>query len=325
MTFEPARETLERNQVAVYFVAVAAGFAVAWAWPGSGALEPFINAALALMLFVTFLQVPLTQLGKAFTDTRFLAALMTANFIVIPAVVALLVNVLPAEPLLVLGVLFVLLTPCVDYVVTFSYLGRGDARALLASTPLLLLAQMLLLPLYLGFMVGGDAATLVSPAPFLHAFVVLIAAPLALAATMQLLARVSKRAGTVVEALCVLPMPATALVLFVVICAVVPQLGAAIDSVIRALPVYVAFAVIAPLAGLLVSRAFRLTRAQRIAVSFSTATRNSLVVLPLALAVPGAIPVIPAVIVAQTLVELMSELVYIRLIPRLDAVMKSRD
>ncbi len=53
-------------------------------------------------------------------------------------------------------------------------------------------------------------------------------------------------------------------------------------------------------------------------VAFSAATRNSLVVLPLALAVPGAVPVLPAVIVAQTLIEFVSMLIYIRLIPRLE-------
>src|SRR5256885_9866152 len=52
---------------------------------------------------------------------------------------------------------------------------------------------------------------------------------------------------------------------------------------------------------LLVARAFRLPAASGRAVAFSAGTRNSLVVLPLALAVPGAIPVLPAVIVTQTL------------------------
>jgi ACR3 family arsenite efflux pump ArsB len=54
--------------------------------------------------------------------------------------VAVLVQFLPAEPLLIIAVLFVVLTPCVDYVVTFSHLGRSDAKSLLAATPLLLLA-----------------------------------------------------------------------------------------------------------------------------------------------------------------------------------------
>ena len=53
------------------------------------------------------------------------------------------------------------------------------------------------------------------------------------------------------------------------------------------------------------------------AVIFSTSTRNSLVVLPLAFAVPDSGPLVAAVIVTQTLVELASEVVYVRWVPRL--------
>ena len=67
------------------------------------------------------------------------------------------------------------------------------------------------------------------------------------------------------------------------------------------------------------ARTWRLPADQGRAVAFSNATRNSLVVLPLGLAIPGAVPWIPVVIVAQTLVELVSELVYIKLLPRLGA------
>lgn len=314
-----AHEALERAQIAIYFIAVIAAAAVSLAWPGSGALEPLINPALALMLFVTFLQVPLSHLGLAFANTRFLSALIVGNFVAVPLLVAGLVQSLPAEPLLVIGVLFVLLTPCIDYVVTFSHLGRGDAKSLLAATPLLLFAQMALLPIYLGVFVGSDAAVLVKPEPFLHAFAVLIAGPLLLAAAVQFLARTGKAAELVVATLGVLPVPATAFVLFVVICAVLPQLEPAMGSVLKVVPIYIAFALIAPVAGWLVARLFCLPSEQGRAVAFSTATRNSLVILPLALAIPGAVPIIPAVIVAQTLVELMSELVYIRVIPRLRA------
>ena len=61
---------------------------------------------------------------------------------------------------------------------------------------------------------------------------------------------------------------------------------------------------------------FRLeVRAGR-SIAFS-ATRNSLVVLPLAFAVPGGVPLLPAIIVTQTIIELISELIYVRLIPNL--------
>ena len=45
------------------------------------------------------------------------------------------------------------------------------------------------------------------------------------------------------------------------------------------------------------------------------ATRNSLVVLPLALAMPS--PLVPAAVVTQTLVELLGMVVLVRVLPRL--------
>lgn len=312
MNLDAVREAFERNQIVVYFVSVVAAAFLALLWPETSVLEPLINPALAVMLFVTFLQVPLSDLGKAFADIRFLAALIVGNFIAIPLLVAALLPLLPPEPLLVIGVLFVLLTPCVDYVVTFSHLGKADAKSLLAATPLLLLAQMALLPFYLRLLVGDEVAALVNAGPFLHAFLTLIVGPLLLAAIFQFGATRVKAGATAVKVLGLGPVPATAFVLFVVVCAVVPQLGLAKESVLKVAPVYVAFAIIAPVIGWLVGRSFSLSSEQGRAVAFSAATRNSLVILPLALAIPGAIPVVPAVIVTQTLVELLSELVYVR-------------
>lgn len=313
------RDRLEHRQIIIYFAAVVVAAAVALLVPGTEALEGAINPALALMLFVTFLQVPLADLGRAFTRIRFLGALLTTNFLIVPLLVALLVQFLPADPMVRLGVLLVLLTPCIDYVVTFSHIGRADARLLLAATPMLLIAQMLLLPAYLHVFLGDAAAELVHLGPFVHAFVWLIAIPLVLAALVQLWAARSGAGQRVAAGLGLLPVPATALVLFVVVAAMMPQLGAAIEPALRVIPLYVAFAVVAPLIGWTVARLWRLDAPAGRAVAFSAGTRNSLVVLPLALAVPGAIPVLPAIIVTQTMVELVASVIYMRLIPRLGA------
>ena len=53
------------------------------------------------------------------------------------------------------------------------------------------------------------------------------------------------------------------------------------------------------------------------AIVFTGATRNSLVVLPLALALPDRLAVAAAVVVTQTLVEVIGMVTYVRLIPRL--------
>ena len=312
-----ARERLEARQVPIYFGAVAAAAVLALLVPGAATLDRAINPALAFMLFVTFLQVPLAELGRAFTRWRFMAPLLAANFLAIPLLVAALSQFLPPDPLIRFGVLLVLLTPCIDYVVTFAQLGRADARLLLAATPALLLLQIALLPVYLALLLGAEAARLVQIGPFLHAFLWLIAVPLALAALAQLWAGRAASGARAASILGILPVPATALVLFVVVAAVVPQLGQARHAVLTVVPVYIAFALLAPFVGWGVARLAGLAGGEARGVAFSAATRNSLVVLPLALAVPGAIPVLPAVILAQTLVELVSELVYIRAIPRL--------
>lgn len=313
---QKTRAALEKHQVSIYFGSVLLAVATAVLMPGSNVLEPGINPALAAMLFVTFLQVPLGELGRAFARGRFLAALLTANFVGVPLLLAVLLPFLPSDNLVRLGVLLVLLAPCVDYVVTFSQIGQADARLLLAATPTLLLVQMMLLPVYLAAFLGTDAAALVQPGPFAHAFLWLIAGPLVLAAIVQRWAARSRGGETVLAALTVLPVPSTALVLFIVVAAVLPQLGSSLDAALQVTPIYVAFAVVAPLLGWATGRLFRLEAFAARAVAFSTGTRNSLVVLPLALAVPGAMPVLPAIIVTQTLVELVGELVYVRWIAR---------
>lgn len=316
---ERVRAVLEERQVALYLAAIAVGAIAGFGMPNAGALEAAINPALAFMLFVTFLQVPLAELGSALRNTRFLGTLLATNFLVMPLLTAILVQFLPGEPMLRLAVLFVLLTPCVDYVVTFTHLGRGDARLLLAATPALLLLQMALLPIYLRVLLGGDASGLVHPEPFIQAFSWLIAVPLVLAALLQLWAArtaTGKRASTMLG---LLPVPATALVLFLVLAAVMPQIGEAAGAALTAAPIYLAYAVVAPMLGWMVARASGLDAGGTRAVAFSAATRNSLVILPLAFAVPGGVPLVPAVVVTQTMIELVSELVYVRLIPRLSA------
>ncbi|MHB1207915.1 MAG: arsenic resistance protein, partial [Rhodospirillaceae bacterium] len=241
------------------------------------------------------------------------------NFLVVPLLVAMLIQFAPSDPMIRLGVLLVLLCPCIDYVVTFSHLGRADAKLLLASTPALLIVQMLLLPVYLGLFLGDDASRLVHARPFLHAFVWLIAVPLTLAVLVQFWARRSIVGECVSSLLGLLPVPATGLVLLVVIAAMMPQLGQAISAALHVAPLYIVFAVVAPLLGWGVSRIASLDAAAGRALAFSSATRNSLVVLPLALAVPGAVPLLPAIIVTQTLVELFASLIYIRAIARFGA------
>ncbi len=302
-------EALERHQVAVYLGAIAAG----WLVPVGG-LAPLINPVLGALLYVTFLQVPARDLIRSLRDGRFLAAALTVNFVVVPLVVGAMFAFLPADQGVRLGVLLVLLAPCVDYVIVFSGLAGGSSDRLLAATPLLLIAQMLLLPAFLLIFLGRDLAGAVEAGPFAEAFALLIVVPLALAWATQAWARRHRSGAVVGRAATVTMVPLMAATLFVVVASHAREAG---GDVLRVVPFFVLFLLVMAFAGRGVARLFRLDVAAGRAVVFTGATRNSLVVLPLALALPDHLSVAASVVVTQTLVEVAGMVAYVRLVPRL--------
>lgn len=311
-----AVERLERHQVALYAVAIIAGVAAGWA-PGAHLLGAVITPVLGALLFATFLAVPFTAIGRAFADLRFLGSVLVLNFMVVPAVVFLLSRLVAGNEALLLGVLLVLLTPCVDYVIVFSGLAGAAADRLLAAAPLLMLAQMVLLPAYLWAFAGARTVALVEITPFVEAFVVLIVIPLTAAAAVQWAAARTAAARTVEGAVSAAMVPLMMATLFTVIASQIREVGEQLGSLVAVVPLYVAFLVVMVPIGMLTARTTRMGVRSARALVFTGATRNSLVVLPLALALPGSLSLVPLVVVTQTVVELVGMVVLIRLIPRL--------
>jgi arsenite transporter len=189
---------------------------------------------------------------------------------------------------------------------------------MLAATPVLLLLQLALLPVYLGLMLGAQSEVVVRAGPFVEAFLLLIVVPMVLAVLTAALVKRSRVVRVWNGAWAWLPVPAMALVLWVVIASQITSVVRDIGLLLPVIPVYVGFLVLAPLLGMLASRLFALPAVTARAVTFSASTRNSLVVLPLALALPEDVRGLAAtVVILQTLVELVGELIYIRLIPAL--------
>lgn len=322
-----AAAAADKHQIALYLVAIVAAVAFGLGAPdGAGrSLEHAIEPVLAALLFATFLQVPFLDLGAGLRDVRFLGAVLGLNFVVGPLVVWGLTTVLPDDRAVVLGVLLVLLTPCIDYVIVFSGLAGGAADRLVAAAPLLMLLQLMLLPLYLYAFVGSELADVVEPGPFVHAFVVLIVVPLALAALTQAFTRRFAAARAVSATMTALMVPLLMATLFTVVASQIGEVSDRLADVAAAVPVYIAWFVVMTVAGSLVSRFVRLDRPASISVVFSGATRNSLVVLPLALALPEPYSLAAIVVVTQTLVELVAMLVYVRGVPRLVDLVRPAD
>lgn len=81
-------------------------------------------------------------------------------------------------------------------------------------------------------------------------------------------------------------------------------------------PAYILFTAVMVPIGAAAGKVARLDISARRAIVFSGVTRNSLVVLPLVLALPAAFDLAPLVVVTQPLVELIVMVVFVHLIPR---------
>ncbi|MGP6175130.1 arsenic resistance protein [Corynebacterium sp. A21] len=309
---------LERHQVALYLVALLLGGLLGLGFPGvAGPAETAINPVLGLLLYATFLAVPFGKLRSAMADWRFLLTVLLLNFLLVPMVVWVLSRFVAGDQVLLLGVLFVLLAPCIDYVIVFTGLAGGAQDRLLAATPILMLLQMLLLPLFLWAFAGPSVVETVEWEPFFSAFLWLILVPL-LAAGLTQLAAARSHAGHVWSGWVAAAMvPLMMLTLAVVVASQIYGVSQQLGQLLWVIPIYIAFALVMVMIGLVVGRLARLDIRGRRAMIFSGVTRNSLVVLPLVLALPAGFELAALVVVTQTLVELVIMVALVRLVPRL--------
>jgi arsenite transporter len=309
---------LERHQVWFYAAAVLAGLGLGTVAPR---VAPSFEAALwpvvGILLYATFTQVPLTHLPDAFRDGRFMTAVLAGNFVLVPLVVWGLVGLLPVEESAIrLGVLLVLLVPCTAWFITFTHLAGGDTRRAIAVTPVNLLVQLALLPLYLRLFIGESFIEIFAVGRIAVVFVTLIGLPLLAAFATERWAERRPGRDMVIGRLGWLPVPMLALIVFLIA-------GAQARSVADIVPVagyvtglFVAYLVAAALIGVALGRLLGLAPQGSRALVFSLGTRNSFVILPLTLALSAQWQAATLVVVLQCLVELFGMIVYVWVVPR---------
>ncbi|MFD0996686.1 ACR3 family arsenite efflux pump ArsB [Pseudoclavibacter chungangensis] len=309
---------MERYQLPLYVGALLLGAVVGLVVPAAGAVAVHaVEPCLALLLYVTFLGIPMRRLGAALRDARFVGSLLVLNFLLVPPLAWLLSRLVAHDEALLVGVLFVLLTPCIDYVIVFAGIAGGDARRLLAAAPLLMVVQALLLPVFLFLFVGPDTASAVEPGPFLRALLVIVLLPLVAAWLTQLVAPRFGFEAAVERSANAAMVPLMMVTLAIVVASQIAGVGTELGALALAVPVFVLFVAVALPLGMLVGRVARIDVAGRRALVFSGATRNSLVVLPLALTLPDRFALAPLVVVTQTLVELGAMVLLVRIVPLL--------
>lgn len=303
----------EQHQVWIYLAAMGCGLGLGLLCPHlTRVMEAALWPTLATLLLATFIQVPMLEIGIAWRDRRFLLAVVLGNFVLLPAAVWGGVCLLSIGPDLRFGILLVLLVPCTDWFITFCQLGKGDAARAIAISPLLLVLQLLLLPVYLWLMAAGVPGDFLASAALWPA-VLIILVPLIIAALVERPLNARPRLRAVVARF---PVPLLALVIILIA-------GAQAQAVLGAgyllpllVPVFVGFLILALMIAWGLSWLLRLPPDQARCLAFSCGTRNSFVVLPLALALPKGWEVVALVLVLQPLVELFGMIAYLHVVPR---------
>lgn len=312
-----SRQTLEKHQVYLYLATILLGLGVGLLAPDRSApLESALWPVLGLLLYATFTQVPLTHLREALVDTRFLTAAVMGNFVVLPLVVWGLIQLAPADPAVRLGILMVLLVPCTDWFITFTQLGKGDTRHAIAFSPVSLLLQILLLPVFLWLFLGEDFAVTLARGNMLQAFAGLILLPLFAAFLTEIWSEAGTQRLAVIERLGWLPVPLLAVVVFIIAASQVHLVMASGGLLVHLFGVFVAFLLIAGVLARWLAQLFRLPSNRGRVLAFSLGSRNSFVVLPLALALPVSFELTAVVIVFQSLVELFGMAIYLWWVPK---------
>lgn len=312
------RDKIEHNQVSIYAITIIIAIVIGLMFPAIHVLNYGLPLALGILMYSMFLQIPFADLKASFSNRQFMAALLISNYIAVPLLVYLLIQFLPNQPAIIFAVLLVLLTPCIDYVIVFTQIGKGDAKLMLASTPLLFITQILLLPIYIWLMMGKGFLSSLSILPFVESFLFLIVIPFIAAIFVQTLSAKNTILNLTHQISNWLPVPFMAIVLFIIISSQITPIALHYEQIIQVVPIYIAFMVLMFPLNLMVGKLFKLKSASKRTLIFSAGTRNSLAVLPFVLALPiDMILITTSIIVTQTIVELIGELVYVKLTPKI--------
>lgn len=314
------KHKMETNQAYIYFFAVIIGIILGLS---STSIATFFKAlttpAIIILMISMFCQLPLNNLKSQFTNLKFIIVLLLSNFIFIPLLVWILITIFNIQSVPVqLGLYLVLLMPCIDYVIVFTSLGKGNATMLLICTPLLLIVQIILLPVYFTIFLTHSVTNYIDLTTFLFAFIFFILIPVIIALILQKFSQSNTGLNNLNQAMSWLPVPMMALVLIAVIASQISFVTKDLTVIYRIIPIYICFAIVAPIIGNLCAKLFKLDVELRRSIAFSATTRNSLVVLPLALTLPQNLALtVTSIIVTQTIIELIFEVIYIQVMPKL--------
>lgn len=284
--------------------------------------SPFLGVAAwplhVLVIFGLALSLPLLSVGRVYQGTRVWVALLAINVLVVPVMAFVMSRVVWNFPEVQVGLLLVLLAPGVALSLPIIRNAGGDTESVLSATPIILGAQLVVVPVATVWLSGGvfSFADMPSTFPVIGAVIV---APVLLAGLVQWLAtkRVSlavtvQRRGS--ESVVWVASAALAVTVWWRLPENLDQVWA-LDWLI---PLIIGFLVLIAPVSILVGSLAGVAPAKRRAIMIAGAGRGGLVILPITLALdPEVWGLVPLVVVGQIVIEGAGLLVYRSIVPEI--------
>ena len=118
-------------------------------------LGALVVPLLMALLFLIFLDVPFRDIPASIKNYKFNFVSLAINFIWTPVLAYLLGYIFLADqPVLWLGLVMLLVTPCTDWYIIFTNLAKGNTALSTTILPINFILQIILLPVYISRFVG---------------------------------------------------------------------------------------------------------------------------------------------------------------------------
>ncbi|MCK0470191.1 arsenic resistance protein [Halalkalibacter sp. APA_J-10(15)] len=266
--------------------------------------EAAITPLLMLMLYLTFLNIPIADMTKAFQNIRFTYTSVIINFAWTPLLSWILALIfLSDHPALMIGFIMLMVTPCTDWYLIFTGIAKGNVALSTAILPLNLLLQVILLPFYL-FIFAGTSGT-IEPSLLLKSLVVVLVLPLALAfGTNLVLGRKPVLKTKLLQTLSVFPMLLLSLAIASLFAAQGSLLFEHLDILWLLILPILCFFIINYVISQRIGKWIGFVTADRVSLSLATLARNSPIALAIAIAAFPNEPLIALALVIGPLLEL---------------------
>ena len=273
--------------------------------------------ALAVMVFLVVVSLPLLSVGRAIAKPRVLVALFALNLLVVPLVAFVLSRVVFQVPELQVGLLLVLLAPGVALSLTTAHEAGGDVESVLGAKPLLFAGQLVIVPLYTVFLPGGALGFADLPPTFAVIGGIIVAPSIGALALQWGMARSAPLAGSR-TALTMTRVPVIALAVTLVLWNQVPSHLEELEELYRVVPLFFSFLVLLAPLGLLAGILASLTNPEKRAIMIVGAGRGGVIMLPISLALDQDVwGLVPLVVITQLTLEVIGMMVYRTIVPEL--------